>query len=157
MFETLREIRGLEISRGCPGINHLLFVDNYIIFCRASIKEWQKVSLLLNQYELASGQTLNKQKACIFFSNTKREEIKHILQLSGAKRNGTSEKYIGLPSMVGTSKYYYFRGLNERVWNKVHSWKNQLLSQAGKEILIKAIIHSIPTYSMSVFKLSKRL
>ena len=32
-------------------------------------------------------------------------------------------------------------------------WKEKLLSQAGKEIMIKVVVQSIPTYSMSVFRL----
>jgi len=36
-------------------------------------------------------------------------------------------------------------------------WKDKFLSQAGKEILIKAVIQAIPTYNMSVFQLPKTL
>ena len=35
----------------------------------------------------------------------------------------------------------------------MQGWKEKLLSQAGKEVMIKAVIQSIPAYSMSVFKL----
>ena len=35
----------------------------------------------------------------------------------------------------------------------MQGWKEKLLSQAGKEVMIKAVIQSIPTYSMIVFKL----
>lgn len=39
----------------------------------------------------------------------------------------------------------------------MHSWNNIFLSQASKKVLLKAIIQSIPTYTISVFKLPKKL
>ena len=39
----------------------------------------------------------------------------------------------------------------------MQGWKEKLLSQAGKEVMIKAVIQSIPAYSMSVFKLPTSL
>ena len=35
----------------------------------------------------------------------------------------------------------------------MQGWKEKLLAQAGKEVMIKAVVQSIPTYSMRVFKL----
>lgn len=35
-------------------------------------------------------------------------------------------------------------------------WKERLLNQAGKKILIKAIIQAIPTYAMSILRFPKR-
>lgn len=63
------------------------------------------------------------------------------------------EKYLGLPSFIGRAKKASFTQIKERVWAKMQGWKEKLLSQAGKEIMIKAVIQSIPAYSMSVFKL----
>lgn len=40
---------------------------------------------------------------------------------------------------------------------KLKGWKEKLLSQAGCEILIKAVLLAIPTYTMSCFKLPKGL
>ncbi|XP_075670283.1 putative mitochondrial protein AtMg00310 [Castanea sativa] len=43
------------------------------------------------------------------------------------------------------------------VWKKLQGWKEKLLSQAGRETLIKSVIQAIPTYTMSCFKLPKGL
>ena len=67
------------------------------------------------------------------------------------------EKYLGLPSFVGGAKKACFTQIKERIWARMQWWKEKLLSQAGKEVMIKAVVQSIPTYSMSVFKLSVSL
>ena len=35
----------------------------------------------------------------------------------------------------------------------MQGWKKKLLSQASKDVKIKAVVQSIPTYSVGVFKL----
>ena len=63
------------------------------------------------------------------------------------------EKYLGLPSLVGRGKRESFNFLKERVWKKLQGWEGKLLSQAGREVLIKTIIQAIPTFTMGCFKL----
>ena len=60
---------------------------------------------------------------------------------------------MGLPSFVGQGKKTCFTQIKERIWAKMQGRKEKLLSQVGKEVMIKAVVQSIPTYSMSVFKL----
>ncbi|XP_075665470.1 uncharacterized protein LOC142635149 [Castanea sativa] len=54
---------------------------------------------------------------------------------------------------LGQQKKACSNQIKERIWNKMQGWKEKLLSQAGNEVMIKAVIQSIPTYSMSVFQL----
>ncbi|KAF5478227.1 hypothetical protein F2P56_004806 [Juglans regia] len=75
------------------------------------------------------------------------------IERRGQKSLNGYEKYLGLPSIVGSSRYNTFKNLKERLWLKVNSWENNFLSQAGKEILLKAVMQAIPTYSMSAFRL----
>ena len=67
------------------------------------------------------------------------------------------ESYLGLPTLVGWKKYHTFSFLKDRVWKKLQGWRGQTLSRVGKEILIKAVAQSIPTYTMGVFQLPVKL
>lgn len=62
-----------------------------------------------------------------------------------------------MPPLIERLKAREFQGKVERVSKRMENWKNKFLSQAGKEILIKAFIQAIPTYSMSVFSLPNTL
>jgi hypothetical protein len=53
--ELERHITSLAIARGGPKINHLFFVDDSVLFCKASVQEWEKIQLVLELYERASG------------------------------------------------------------------------------------------------------
>ena len=43
------------------------------------------------------------------------------------------------------------------MWKKLQGWKEKLISQVGREVLIKFFIQAIPTYTTSCFKLPKGL
>lgn len=92
-----------------------------------------------------------------FSSNTpaqSREDIKNFL---GVAASQSYDHYLGLPSLVGCTKKKSFSIIKERIWKKLKGWKEKLLSQAGREILVKAVVQAIPTYTMSCFKLPKGL
>ena len=67
------------------------------------------------------------------------------------------DAYLGLPTLMGRRKYETFAFLKERVWRKLQGWKGKLLSRAGKEVLIKAVAQSFPTYTVGVFQLPGKL
>ncbi len=152
------DIHGVSLCRRGPKITHLFFADDSLLFCKATSEECNKIQNILSSYERASGQQLNRAKTTLFFSsNTSRERQEELKNLLGVPAIRQYEKYLGLPSFVGRSKKVCFAHIKERVWQKLQGWKEKLLSQAGKEILIKAVVQAVPTYSMGCFKLPQSL
>jgi flagellar biosynthesis protein FliR len=45
----------------------------------------------------------------------------------------------------------------ERVILILQGWKEKLLSMGAKEILLKAVVQSIPVFAMGVFKIPKSI
>jgi hypothetical protein len=123
-------------------------------FCKANSVEWRRLFKILGIYEAGSGQKINIQKTTIFFSrNTSAEKREEILSLSGLTEANRIDIYLGLLCLVGESRVQAFNSIKDRIWRKLQDWKVKFLSQAGKEILLKAMIQAIPTYNISVLQL----
>ena len=154
--EANGDIRGVSLCRNGPQVSHLFFADDSVLFCRAKVEECQNILDLLSVYERGSGQKINRDKTTIFFStNTQPDMQSQIQNILGVPAIRQYEKYLGLPALVGRAKKQSFAYIKERVWRKLQGWKEKLLSQAGREVLIKSVIQAIPTYTMSCFKLPR--
>jgi hypothetical protein len=156
--ERIGLLKGVPTSPRGPRINHLFFADDSLLFCRAIPAEWHRLEGILELYERASGQMLNRDKTSIFFSRNTCNSVKeNILRLAGVPTTQQYDKYLGLPALVGKSRIREFQSIKDRVRNKINEWKTKFMSQAGKEVLLKAVVQAIPTYSMSLFLLPKSL
>jgi hypothetical protein len=146
------DIHGVKVCRGAPSVSHLLFADDCFLFCRANLDETRKLMNILKTYEEASGQEINMSKSEVFFSKNismaAQEDLSRIMGVRHVLGTGT---YLGLPSMVGRSKKSTFTFVKDRVWKRINSWRGRALSKAGKEVMIKSVLQSIPSYVMSVY------
>ncbi|XP_058784794.1 uncharacterized protein LOC131659630 [Vicia villosa] len=146
------DIHGAHICRGAPSVSHLLFADDYFLFCRANIMEASNLMGILKIYADVTGQVINLSKSEVFFSrNLSGPAQEDLAKLMGVRRVIGTGTYLGLPSMIGRSKKAMFSFIKDRIWRRINSWSGRSLSKAGKEVMIKSVLQSIPAYIMSIY------
>ena len=97
-------LQGVLTSMRGPCLNHLLFTDDSLLFCRANREHWNKLSNILQRYGSASRQMLNTSKTAIFFSRNTPPELKdEVIEVAAIPSTQRYDTYLGLPALVGKS------------------------------------------------------
>ena len=73
--------------------------------------------------------------------------------LLNTKSTEPFEKYVALPPIIGRGKKQAFAEIKLCIQSKLSGWKTKLLSQAGREVLIKSLAQAILVYAMNCFLL----
>ena len=151
-----QKLFGLRIAKECPAISHLFFADDTLIFYRATKEEAQQVMQILKIYENASGQMINADKSSVLFEkNMQKDKKEEVIEVLEGMKQIQQSRYLGLPVVIGRTKKQVFSYIKERVVHRLKGWKEKLLSQAGKEVMLKSVILAMPTYAKGCIRLSK--
>ena len=125
-------IKGFFLCKREPKLTHLFFVNDSLLFCRATSNKCNMILDLLGSYERVSGQKINRSKTTLFFSKSTLDDTKEIIRgLLGVQEIQHYKKYLGLPLLVGRGKKTSFNYIKEKLWKKLQGWEGKLLSQAG--------------------------
>jgi hypothetical protein len=156
--EEVGGIDGVGVCRNAPSISHLLFADESLILMKANLSNATSLNQVLEQYCACSGQMVSEAKCSIFFCPNVDVQVKaEICEELNIFSEAISDKYLGLPFMVGLDKTESFIYLLERIIERIQGWKDKFLSMGGKEIYLKEIIQAIPVFAMAVFNIPKKL
>jgi hypothetical protein len=144
----------IKVCRSAPGVSHLLFADDSLLFFKAHEAQAIRIKEVLGTYASSTGQLINPAKCSIMFGEAcpqdRREEIKGVLNI---EQETFETKYLGLPTPDGRMCRGKFESLQAKLAKCLVEWDDTHKSQAAKEVLIKSIAQAIPVYVMSVFKL----
>lgn len=151
---AMGELTPVKICRHAPGISHLLFADDTLLFFEASRGEAECVKEAFQIYGKATGQCLNPGKCSLLFRtacpSVLQEQVRDVL---GVTSMVFEEKYLGLPTPEGRMSKGRFQNLQTRLTKRLMQWGDGFLAQPGREVFIKAVAQALPTYIMGVFKL----
>jgi hypothetical protein len=138
--EEVGAIDGVRVCRNAPSVSHLLFADDSLILMKADMTNATSLQNVLDTYCANSGQMVSLAKSSIFFSpNTNALLRSEICTMLHVDTEALSDKYLGLPALVGADSSDCFKHFIERIIQRINGWKEKLLSMGGKEIILKAV------------------
>jgi hypothetical protein len=145
-------ISPIKICRRAPGISHLIFADDTLLFFKAEGGQAERVKHVIDTFAKATSQLINESKCSILFSPLCSDEAKRgINSIINVQKENFKDKYLGLPTPEGRMNRGKFDSLQAELSKRIMQWND--LSKGGKEIMIKAVAQALPTYIMGVFKL----
>jgi hypothetical protein len=119
-------IRELHICRRAPGISHLLFTNETLLFLEASGEEATKIKQVLREYEQGIGQLINPAKCYMMFGSACSEDAKvRVKATLNVDIIVQEEKYLGLLTPEGRMKRDQFRSTKERLSKRreIYVWR----------------------------------
>ncbi|XP_050221486.2 uncharacterized protein LOC126671737 [Mercurialis annua] len=154
----LKRGRSLGSLRGFLSEDHdpsslLQFADDTILYLPYDIEQLRNLTRFIHCFELISRLTINYHKSFIMGINVPEAGLLIAAQVVGCKIDFFPVKYLGLPL---SNRKLYARSWNsvvERFKSRMALWKGSLLSPAGRLVLIKSVLFSIPVYFMSLFRM----
>lgn len=147
------QILGLQVAGGAPKLTHLFFADDALLFSKATMEELYQIVGILNLYSNTSSQRINLNKSgliCVkFITHDLKQKLARVMRMQVWESPG---RYLSLPAEWGRSRASSLEWIKDGIFAKLEGWKDNLLNQAGKEVLIKAVIQAIPAYAMAIIR-----
>ncbi|XP_058099745.1 uncharacterized protein LOC131244104 [Magnolia sinica] len=153
-----RKCAPFSLRRGCKQISHLLYADDTLVFTNGSIRSFRALLAFLDSYQWASGQRINLAKSALFYSNKiTPSRIRVIVRTLGISNCQSSLTYLGVPIAFGRVKPSAFTPLISKIEGHINGWCARCLSQAGRLVLMRHILGSIPVHSLAATLIPKRV
>eukprot|EP00253_Pinus_taeda_P014530 PITA_14530 len=146
-------ITGIKIDQGAKNINHSQFADDTLLIGGASTTIARRFKNLLDQFMDYLGGKVNQTKSCIYGWNTTNHTIHGIASIFGVHSRliWNHFSYLGMPVSLGTLKADTWNKILDKIERKVQQWGTMWLNPAGRIILLKSGIASLPIYHFSLY------
>ncbi|PWA98441.1 reverse transcriptase domain, Reverse transcriptase zinc-binding domain protein [Artemisia annua] len=143
---------GVRFPNGGPSISHLLYADDAMVMGEWSQFNFKALKRILRVFHLCSGLRINLHKSSLFGVGKSTEEVTLCANGLGCRPGTTPFKYLGILVGANMNCISNWDPVVEVFKKRLSSWKASVLSTAGRVILIKSVLESLPTYYFSLYK-----
>jgi len=131
--------------------SHCLYADDIMIYCRGNFYCLEALHNLFSRYANSAGQVISARKSTIFSGGISQARLNNIVNLLGFEIGSLPFIYLGVPIFKGRPKAIHLQPIADKIKSKLSAWKTSLLSIAGRLQLVKSVIYSMLTHSMSIY------
>jgi hypothetical protein len=112
---NMGNIQELQICRRSPGISHLLFADDSLLFFKANMEQASKINVVLPTYVASTGQLLSPAKCSLMLDQKcSIEDGKAVDRVLNVENTSFDDKYLGLSIPEGRMKNEKFQPSKEK-------------------------------------------
>jgi len=150
-------IRGISVGVGGLQISHLQFADDTLVLCEAEEQYARVIKGIFLTFQAFTGLCVNYKKSTLVVLGKDEAWVDSIEEILGCSRAQLPIQYLGTPLGANMRKAASWQKIIEKVQTRLKAWKSNCLSRAGRLILIKSVLNSLPLYYLSLFKVPKKV
>jgi ribonuclease HI len=144
----------LQLIKGTRNVcipSHSFYADDLMIYCKGNLTGLRALKELFLKYASESGQCVSHSKSTIYSGSITPRRLDIIVALLNFKVGTLPFTYLGVPVFKGKPKSCHLQPIADKIKLKLSAWKASLLSIAGRVQLVKSVIQSMLTYSISIY------
>nr|XP_009785869.1 PREDICTED: uncharacterized protein LOC104234070 [Nicotiana sylvestris] len=149
LFDNIDFI-GFDMPKWTQNINYFFYDNETVIFNSSHYGAVQLVMNVLEEYEAASGQKINKEKSSFYMHEGAQANYVNIVHLiTEFQRHSFLFTYLGCPIFYSRRRKDFYKNIIFKVQERLSSWKGKLLSIGGRAVLIPHVLESMPIHLLS--------
>lgn len=136
--------------RNGPGLSHLFFVDDVLLFVKAKNNQVKLLKEILDNFCRASGLKVNEAKSIFLaYMGMSPQKKSSISGIAGIQFTSDIGKYLGYTIFQRRVTKDDFNFIFDRINCRLEDWKCKLLNRVGRVTLAQSVLTAMPAYYMS--------
>ena len=145
---------GFQLLGVPTGVPLLQYADDMTFFIQGLWAAAHTLSPIMEIFSDFSGLRLNRAKSSFISFGHSPEENEGCSRILASPIGTLPIRYLGVPLVDRQLRTTDWQLVLEKVETRLGGWRACLLTRGGRLVLLKAVLATIPTYFMSIFKMS---